>query len=277
MHSVSPLIHVRIKSNREHANGIYHVCRSGETPCPKERKIAGHVAWPYQTTDMKKALIAIDLMNLYMTKENFLDRPDISVLSAASNDAFLRIHGKEKVDLIVTRLDMAGSIKTDQLFKLIREKQELRKVSIIIICEDATAQRERSIACGANAVFTIPVDLDLLQVKTLQLLNVASRQPYSEMFQILDIEGKFGGRALFGHGENISASGMLMKTEDIFAKGDHIHCSFFLPGGMRVRVRGEVVRDIRPALATHVCRYGVHFMDIDPKSKSAIEMYVQRK
>ena len=226
---------------------------------------------------MKKAIIALDLMNLYRTKESLLDRTDINVLSAASNDAFLRIHGKEKVDLIVTRLDMPGTIKTEQLFKQIREKQELRNVSIIIICEDTAAQRERSNNCGANAVFTIPVDIDLLHAKSLQFLNVAPRQPYREMFQIFDIEGKFGGRALFGHGENISASGMLMKTEDIFAKGDRIHCTFFLPGGMRVRVRGEVVRDIRPPLATHSCRYGIHFTDIDPQSRSAIETYVQRK
>ena len=70
---------------------------------------------------------------------------------------------------------------------------------------------------------------------------------------------------------------MLMKTEKIFAKGDKMHFSFFLPGGIRVRIRGEVVRDIRQATTTHGCRYGVHFTEIDPKNKSAIEMYVQKK
>ena len=226
---------------------------------------------------MKKALIAVDLISHYMTKENFLDRPDVNVLSASSNDAFLKIHQKEKVDLIVTRLDMPGSIKSEQLFDQIRKNQELRKVSIIVICEDTPEHRERSKKCCANAVFFKPVDIDQLHGKMLQLLNVAPRQPYREMFQIVDLEGKFGGRSFFGHGENISASGMLMKTEDIFAKGDHIHFSFFLPGGIRIRVRGEVVRDIRPALAAHVCQYGVHFTDIDPQNKSEIEMYVQKR
>jgi CheY-like chemotaxis protein len=226
---------------------------------------------------MKKALIAIDLMNLYMTKENLLDRANITILSAASNDAFLKVHEREKVDLIVTRLDMPGSIKTDQLLKQIRQNPALRNVSIIIICEDKPEQREKSKNCGANAVFTIPIDIDLLHAKTFQLLTIAPRQPYREMFQIVDIEGKFGGRAFFGHGENLSASGMLFKTEDVFAKGDQIHFSFFLPGGIRVRVRGEVQRDIRQAPATRACLYGVQFKDIDPHNRAAIEMFVQKK
>lgn len=66
----------------------------------------------------------------------------------------------------------------------------------------------------------------------------------------MDIEGKFGDRAFFGHGENISANGMFMKTEDIFTTGDQIYFSFFLPGGLRVRVRGEIVRLMKQAPAS---------------------------
>jgi DNA-binding response OmpR family regulator len=232
---------------------------------------------PFTRLTMKKALIAIDLMNLYMTKENLLDRANINILSAASNDAFLKVHEREKVDLIVTRLDMPGSIKTDQFLKQIRQHQDLRNVSVIIICEDKPEQREKSQNCGANAVFTIPVDIDILHAKTRQFLSIAPRQPYREMFQIVDIEGKFGGRAFFGHGENLSTSGMLFKTENVFAKGDQIHFSFFLPGGIRVRVRGEVKRNIMQAPATRACLYGVQFKDLDPHNKSAIEMFVQKK
>jgi CheY-like chemotaxis protein len=232
-----------------------------------------------QTTrlTMKKALIAIDLISLYMMTDSFLGDADIKVLTAASNDAFLKAHGKEKVDLIVTRLDMPGSIKSEQLFDLIRQNQELRNVSIIIICEDTPEHRERSKKCGANAVFIKPVDIDLLHVKMRQLLDIAPRQPYREMLQIVDIEGKFGDRSFFGHGENISTSGMLLKTEDIFKPGDQMYFSFFLPDGMQVSARGEVVRFIKQALATHVCQYGVQFTEIAPRNKSAIEMYVKKQ
>ncbi len=226
---------------------------------------------------MKKALIAIDLISLSMMKEGFLDRNDIKVLTAATNDAFLKTHEKEKVDLIVTRLDMPGSITSEQLFKMIRESHELRRVSVVMICEDTPDQRERCKKCGANAVFTKPIDIDLLLVRLRQFLDVAPRQPYREMLHIVDIEGKFGGRAFFGQGENISANGMLIKTEDIFAAGDQIYFSFFLPGGKPVKVRGEVVRLIKQAPALHVCRYGIRFTEIAPENKAEIEMYVRKK
>jgi CheY-like chemotaxis protein len=226
---------------------------------------------------MKKALIAIDLIGLYMKGEGFLDRADIKVLTAASNDAFLKINGQERVDLIVTRIDMPGSITSEKLFEIIRQSEELRKVSIIIICGDSPDHRERCKECGANAVFIKPVDIDLLHVKMRQLLDVAPRQPYREMLQIVDIDGKFGDRAFFGRGENISVKGMLIKTEDIFAPGDQIYFSFFLPDGTQVRVRGEVVRLMKEAPALHVCRYGIRFTDITPEDRSAIEMYVRKK
>lgn len=226
---------------------------------------------------IKKALIAIDLISLYMKKDSFLDRAVIKVLTAASNDAFLKTHEKEKVDLIVTHLDMPGSIKSEQLFEQIRQRHELRKVSIIIICEDTPEHRERSKKCGANAVFTKPVDIDLLHVKMHQILNVAPRQSYREVLEIVNIEGKFGDRSFFGHVENISANGMLIKTEEIFSTGDQIYFSFFLPDDIRIRARGQVVRLIRQSLETHVSQYGIQFTDMSPQMKSAIDMYVKEK
>lgn len=226
---------------------------------------------------IKKVLIANDLISLYRKKDSFLDRAVIKVLTAASNDAFLKIHEKEKVDLIVTPLDMPGSINSEQLFEQIRQRQELRNVSIIIICEDTPDHRERSKKCGANAVFTKPVDIDLLQVKIRQLLNVAPRQSYREVLDIVNIEGKLGDRSFFGHVENISANGMLIKTEEIFSTGDQIYFSFFLPDDIQIRVRGQVVRLIRQSPEIHVSQYGIQFTDITPQMKSAIEMYVKEK
>ena len=225
---------------------------------------------------MKKALIAIDLISLYMQQDSLLGREDVKVLTAASNDAFLKTHRQEKVDLMVTRLDMPGGIKTEKFFELIRQSEELRQVSIILIGEDTPEHRERIAQCRANAVFIKPFDIDLLHVKMRQLLSIAPRQPYQEMLQIVDIEGKFGDRAFFGRGENISSSGILIKTEDVFATGDRIYFSFFLPDGMRIQVRGEVVRLMKLSPALHACRYGARFTDITQQNKAAIELYVNK-
>ena len=108
---------------------------------------------------MKKVLLANGLKGLFTEKGSFLDRADIQVFTAASNEEALKIHSRERVDLIVTQLDLPG-IRIEELFSAIRNDKELRKVSTIIICKDTLAHRERCKKCRANAVFTLPVDTD---------------------------------------------------------------------------------------------------------------------
>jgi hypothetical protein len=57
------------------------------------------------------------------------------VSTTAVNDEILRIHREEKVNLIATTLDLPGS-RIENIFDIIREFKERRKVSMIIVCED---------------------------------------------------------------------------------------------------------------------------------------------
>jgi PleD family two-component response regulator len=57
---------------------------------------------------MKKVLLADDLKSLLTEKSSFLDRADFAVFTASTNEEMLKIHRKEKADLIVTRLDLPG-------------------------------------------------------------------------------------------------------------------------------------------------------------------------
>src|SRR5512147_528266 len=106
---------------------------------------------------MKKILLADGLRDLFAESGGFLYRADIVLFTAATNDEALMIHERERVDLIVTRLDLPGTA-TEGFFSAIRADEELRRVSTIIICKDTLAQRERCKQCRANAVFTMPVD-----------------------------------------------------------------------------------------------------------------------
>lgn len=82
---------------------------------------------------MKKVLLTNDVKKLFTDQSNFLDRSDIAVLTATTNAELLKIHREEKVDLIVTQLETPG-IKSEKIFDIIRANEELRKVSIVIIC-----------------------------------------------------------------------------------------------------------------------------------------------
>jgi CheY-like chemotaxis protein len=223
---------------------------------------------------MKKILLANGLKGLFAEKGSFLDRAEIAVFTAASNEEALKIHTKEHVDLIVTQLDLPG-VKIEELFNSIRGDKELRKVSTIIICKDTLAHRERSKQCRANAVFTIPVDTTLLTVKAQQFLHVLPRELYRATLAV-GIQGRFKNRPLPFWTENISARGMLIRSEEPLATGDGIYFSFFLPDGTHVSGYGEIARVVPPPDEGGVFHYGIKFTNVAPADTSAIEALIKK-
>jgi CheY-like chemotaxis protein len=223
---------------------------------------------------MKKILLMKDIKKLFTDQGNFLDRSDIKVLTAATNAELLKVHREKKVDLIVTQLEAPG-IKSEKVFDIIRENEELRRVSVIIICNDTLAHRERCKLCRPNAVFTIPVDLPLLFIKMQHLLDIAPRRDYRAALAVA-IQGKFKDRPLPFWTENISASGMLIKAEEPLSKGDGVFFSFFLPDGTHVSGYGEITRVNRPGTEEGAYLDGIKFTNIDPDTRSAIEAVVKK-
>jgi CheY-like chemotaxis protein len=223
---------------------------------------------------MKKVLLAHDLEKPIMEKSNFLERAGVGVFTAATNDDLLKVHKKEKVDLIVTKIDLPG-MKSEELFSLIRKSEELKAVSVIIVCKDTLAHRERVRQCNANAFFTMPVKPVLLHMKMQQFLNIAPRKSYRAALAIA-ISGKFKNRPLSFRTENISASGMLISAEEPLAKGDGVYFSFFLSNGSHVTGYGEIARVDKVPGAPGTFFYGIKFTDVDPGVKALIEAAVKK-
>jgi CheY-like chemotaxis protein len=224
---------------------------------------------------MKKILMAKDLRRLFPEHGSFLDRSDLKVFLASTNDETQRICMREAVDLIVIRLDMPG-MKTEDLFEFIRANPELRKASIIIVCSDTLASRERCKRCRANAVLTTPVDPSILHMKIQQFLNVAPRMLYRTALAVA-IEGKFRDRPVPFHTENLSASGMLIRAEEPLSKGAGVFLSFFLPDGTHISGYGEIVRVEQVGSEAEMYLYGIRFTNIDEESRASIEAVVNLK
>jgi len=223
---------------------------------------------------MKKVLLANDLKNLLIEKNSFLDRSDVKVLTTTTNAELLKIHRQEEVDLIVTQLDAPG-IKSEFIFETIRQSEELRQVSTILICKDTLTHRERCKQCRPNAVFTLPVDTALLYSKMQQLLNVAPRKFYRTALAVA-IQGKFKDRPMPFFTENISSSGMLIRTNEPLAKGDGIFFSFFLPNGSHITGYGEITRIVPPTPPQNGLLYGIRFTNIDEDVQSAINAAIKK-
>jgi len=222
---------------------------------------------------VKKVLLAKELRRLFPERGSFLDRSDLKVFLAASNDDAQRICLQEEVDLFVTLLDMPG-MKSEDLFEFVRSEPRLRKASIIMVCNDTLAHRERCKRCKANAVVTMPVDPAILHMKMQQFLNVAPRMLYRTALAVA-IEGRFRERPVPFHTENLSASGMLIRAEEPLAKRSGVFLSFFLPDGTHISGYGEIVRVERLQAEGELYQYGIRFTNMDEDSRAAIETAVE--
>lgn len=124
---------------------------------------------------MVKVLIAKNIHALLQQGSSFLDRTSVRVFPAASNEELLQIHRRERVDLIITDLDMPG-MSSEDLFSLIRGDKDLRFVPVIMVCENSPVQIEKCARCGVSDVLPRPVDQALLLERTQQFLALFARE-----------------------------------------------------------------------------------------------------
>lgn len=223
---------------------------------------------------IKKVLISRGLLPLFAEKRIFLDRSAVALFTADTNDDILKTHRREKLDLIITELDLPG-ISSESLFDIIRGDERLRKISLIVVCRDAIAQRARCRRMNATAVFSPPVDVAQMHKKAEQFLKIAPRMNYRAAVAVA-ISGKFREQPVPFWTENLSASGMLIRSEEPLRQGDSIFLSFFLSDGTHVSGYGDIVRGVRISTAPNVFLYGVRFTRIDDEAAAAIEAAVER-
>jgi DNA-binding response OmpR family regulator len=224
---------------------------------------------------MKKIIIVDQIRHSLAQETNFLERRDVKVFAANSNDEVLKIHSTEKADLIITIFNLPG-MSTADLCSLIRTVPNMRMVSMIIYSSDKEKDIALSERCRANAVMTLPVNAALLLDKMQELLNISSRGSCRVLLSVR-LEGHLLGKPFTCTSENISASGLLMETHKNLERGDRIDCSLVLPDSTRVNTRGEVVRAIKNPTRFDPNWYGVKFYALPPEAKCAIETLVEKR
>jgi len=222
---------------------------------------------------MKKVLIAQDLHALLEQDRSFLDRTDMQVLVAATNDEVLTIHRAERVDLIISKLDLPG-IAGEKLFGLIREDAALRTVSTILCCANTPEAIKKSSQCRVNAVLLEPLHPVLLMAKAQQLLDIAARENIRVLLGVV-IDGRFGEEAFYCRTKNISATGMMIETRKRLVEGARLTCQFYLPDATRIQTSGKIVRIIQQTSGDGDLQYGLMFTDIAPETKQLLAGYVE--
>jgi CheY-like chemotaxis protein len=224
---------------------------------------------------MKKVLISEPVRDLIGKDKGFLQRTDIRLLSAATNDDIASSCRTEHPDLIISQLELPGA-DTVHLFESLREGGLLRNTAVIIVHADKPGEAEHAQQCRADAVFRMPVITAHLLKQAQHLLDIPLRESYRVLLS-LKIEGRKNEAAFFCRSENISLSGLLLETERMLAVQEHIECSFFLPGSQQIVVRAEVVRQAAMPGKSVSYRYGIRFLDLSAEARTAINRFLQKK
>ncbi len=224
---------------------------------------------------MKRVIVAKDIRPILAKEKSFLNRAGVKTFTAASNLKALALHRAVNADLIIAKLnsqDMSG----ETLCSVIREDEELRNVSLIIVSSDAEADLERCVQCRANAFISSPIDSAVLLQEARKLLHVAPRSSCRVPVRV-KFQGKTKDRSFTGHTKDISASGMLFGTSAELFEGDFVICSLDLPGSGHITANAEIVRVVGKEAARGAASYGVRFAGQGTELVSALNVFIEKK
>ncbi len=205
--------------------------------------------------------------------ECLFDRGDTRLFTAATAEEGLRIHREEKVNLLVTELDLPD-MGGDVLCSRIRRDQALRNVSVVIVCGNVPEEIRRAEGCGANRYLLKPVEPEQLDECVGKLLSVPARRDGRFLVRA-QVYGVRGTSTLFCTSRNISVSGILLECDCLLAVGDRVSCMFFLPGSRQIKAVGVVVRTIRTSRVTS--QFGIRFVSLYPQAQAEIAEFVSAR
>src|SRR3972149_9591335 len=178
---------------------------------------------------MKKVLLAPDVITLLVQQQSFLNRADLQVFTADSNEEALGIHREEKVNLIINHFTAQG-MSTERFCSVVREDKDLSRVSVLIICAKLQSDIEASERCKANAVMTRPMDPALLLEKAQQLLDISSRASFRILLNV-SVDGTIGNTSFFSSTGTATIFKRMCWTMCTLKSGPALTSSFFQPGG----------------------------------------------
>lgn len=203
--------------------------------------------------------------------EGPLAREGVSVRGARTVAQALAQHRTEPASVIVTDLDLPDGTAED-LCAAVRRDDALRRVALLVLCGDSEDERRRAAECNANAQAIHPRDPAELAARVLPLLSISSRAIYHVLARVT-ADSPSGSRSFFCTSRNVSASGILVETDEALRPGQMLECSFFLPGRQRVETRCRVVRE---AAGKAGRQFGLQFVDVPADATAALEDLVGR-
>ncbi len=204
----------------------------------------------------------------------FLARDAFDVDRFPSGSGALELTAHVSIEVLLVRYPLPD-MDLGVFLQAVRQPDSKCMTSPILILTDAAAAAEAGayIGRGANRVLQVEEAEDELQATVSSLLAVAPRKDARFLARM---EIKLGGAKdmILCQTENLSASGMLIKTERRYDRGTKIDFEFSLPDDVRpISGVAEVVRQTMVG-RDKVGGIGMRFLSFTSDSQRRFEKYV---
>ncbi len=194
----------------------------------------------------------------------------IEVRRAATATEGLSLHRAQSADVIAVDLDLPDG-PAERFCEFVRAETTVRRVSLLVLCGAEEAERRRAADCRANAHIVRPAGAAGLAEAIRRQLSVPQRARYRVLAQVTVGENDHA-YSFFCTSANVSATGILLETDEALRLGQTLDCSFFLPGRLKVETQGRVVRE---AGSPGGRQFGVQFVDLPHYEAEVLGNFVQ--
>ncbi len=213
-------------------------------------------------------LIADNLKALLHIEKTFLMRAGFEVLTAENGARAVEL-AREKVprlillDLEMPEMDGAAACAA------MRFETSLALTPIIIMsATDSPEIRDRCLKAGCTECVAKPQKPEELLAIVARILSIGERKAL-RVRVVFNVTGELNRRRVLGKATNLSATGLLLLSDETIPLGSLLDLQFAVPRtDYQVKVKGKVVRVGWNADGT--CEAGIHFIDLSQTDQQQI-------
>ena len=220
---------------------------------------------------MRRILIALKDGGSTERLVESLDSPEYKIFTSASMEEAMDIFRAEEPDLVLAELALPPS-GGDALCIHIKNNFPDNHTFVILACGTSAAELRKCGRSGADSYVRTPIEPDAITRRINAILQKESWRAHRVLVKV-QVESSFKSEEFFCTSRNLSATGIFLETDKSLARGDVVHCSFFLPDTERIRTDCRIVRVEKEKGSKQA--YGAEFMELDDSQKINIEDFIQ--
>jgi hypothetical protein len=214
---------------------------------------------------VRRSVLAVNIdAELFAKLAPLLDRVEFEVDRFPRAAGAVELLSRVALDVLLVGYPLPDLPMQELLDSVRAEGSPCRQSPLLLIAHrDELSGAERFIGRGANRVVAAEEPSAELQKEISRLLAVAPRSSLRTMVRMVVNIGE-GAALEMAQSENLSATGMLVRTGEIYPLGSRLSFEFHLGRDpLPVRGEGEVVRHTLPGREGGVRGVGVRFVSFE--------------